>query len=283
MTIDLLRRGALALIALVALALPAAAQLSGSYRGVDEAEGMRLELRAAGGGYTGTFVDRTGAARPFSAEAVGGRAEAVVPFEGFNASLVVVPEPIGAQALVTPLDPSGRPLAEEMRALPFLRAGVSLPDSPDRYLPPPGGPVPAMDARGFASSYPFWPPLAAAYGWEGVAPRYRTVIRLFPLVQTDLLWKLCQSPERLGGLGEALRGQNVTCQEVLSAFDAMRRGGGFERFKADVARERRTLLATLDCATDYTSTRAACDAAGAETARRALSMETAATTLARYR
>ena len=273
----------LALALGVAATATAAAELGGRYVGVDAAEGMSIEIAEGGGGFRGSITDKSGRAAPFEAERLQGRAQGVADFGAFRALVSIRPEPIGALAVITPLDAEGRPEVDQTRALPFLREGVERPEAPVRYRPAPERPARAFDARAFAASYPFWPAQGAAYAYEGVEPRLRTVIRLFPLVQTDLLWKLCQAPEPTPGLAEALRGQNVTCAEVLGSMRAAQAGEGFDRFKRDVAAERETLMQALDCANDYTGTDRACEAAGAETARRALSMETAATVLSRYR
>jgi len=143
--------------------------------------------------------------------------------------------------------------------------------------------VRAFDARAFVESYPFWEPQGALWAYEALEPRHRTVIRLFALVQADLLWKLCQSPQRGAGLAEALRGQGVVCADVVNAVAAAQAGGAFDRFKANVAQERALLVATLDCGDKYVAHGPGCADAARETARRAVSMETAATVLRRYR
>lgn len=158
-----------------------------------------------------------------------------------------------------------------------------MPQQPRRFLPAPTGPVRAFDARAFVESYPFWEPLGALWAYEALEPRHRTVIRLYPLVQTDLLWKLCQSPQRGAGLAEALRGQGVVCADVMNAIAAAQTSGAFDRFKSDVAKERALLVTTLDCGDKYVSHGPGCAEASRETARRAVSMETAATVLRRYR
>jgi hypothetical protein len=150
-------------------------------------------------------------------------------------------------------------------------------------MPPPTTPPRAIEPRSFVSSYPFWPPLSVAMAYEALEPRFRSVVKLYPLVQADLLWKLCASPQRTPGIAEALRGQGLGCAEVASAFDAMQRGDGFNRFKRDVAADAAILIDALGCADDLRRTDPACARAGRETAARAVSMETAATVLERYR
>lgn len=273
----------LALLVAALWAFAAQADLPGAYVGVGEAAGMRLEIVEDSRGLSGTATLGDGVRRAFRAERAGAAAEAAVETEEGSLWLHVAPEAIGVVVTAIPFDGEGALRADRAQALAFVREGVTMPDAPERFLPPPEGPVRVVDARSFVSSYPFWPPMAAAWGWDGVEPRFRSVIRMFPLVQADILWTLCRAPQRTQGLGEALAGQGVTCEQVVSAVRRMQEGPAFDRFKADVARERRTLMTVLSCARDHTRQRADCGEAAAETARRAVSMETAATALARYR
>lgn len=273
----------LLLIAVVLWAPAAVAELAGVYLGVGASAGMRVELSAQGDGFAGVFTDADGVARPFTADRLGEDAETAIELSSGPAFLRISPEPIGARVVIVPFDAEGRLLVAASRAFAFLREGVDAPHLPERFIPAPTGPLRAIEARAFVASYPFWEPLAASWGYAAVEPRLRTVIRLFPLVQTDLLWKLCQNPGRAEGLAEALRGQGVTCAEVTGAIRAAQAGPAFDRFKRDVAAERATLMVALACADDFTRTQQDCARAGAETARRALSMDTAATVLSRYR
>jgi hypothetical protein len=273
----------LALLAALFWAVVAHADLPGAYVGVGEAAGMRVELRADGAGFRGEITLGDGERRDFRAEAAGAMAEAAIETADGALWLHFAPEAIGVVVTVVPFDAEGALRADRSQALPFVREGVTMPDAPERFLPPPEAPVRVVDARSFVSSYPFWPPMSAAWGWDGVEPRFRSVIRMFPLIQADILWTLCRAPQRTAGLGEALAGQGVTCAEVVSAVRRMQESDAFDRFKRDVARERRLLMTVLSCSRDLTRQRPECADAGAETARRAVSMETEATALARYR
>jgi hypothetical protein len=261
----------------------ATAELSGAYRGIGEADGMRLEVERAGGGYRGALVGTDGKRLPFRLEGSAKGAEGRIEDGDLTLFLRIAERPMGLEAVIVPVDAEGGLHVAETRALAFLRPGLDLPEQPARSLPPPARRGQRVEARGFVGSFPFWPPLAVAWGYEGLEPRFRTTIRLFPLVQADLLWKLCQSPERTPGIADALRGQGLECAGVLKAFDRMRAGEGWDRFKRAVAGERAILLQVLDCADDLTRTQRDCSAAAGETAERALSMETAATALARFR
>ncbi len=277
-------RRAICTLAMLGLGAAAgAADLAGRYAGLEDARGMALELRRQGDGYAGTLTTPGDGRQDFAAAAAGEGAEAQVSLGGATAYLRILPEPMGVSVLALPLDARGLPTAEGGRALAFLREGVPLPAPPARWVPPPAGPVRAMDAAGFVSSYPFWPAQSAVRGYEALEPRFRSVIRLFPLLQADLLWKLCASPERSPAIAEALRGQGATCADVAAAMDRIQRAGAFARFKADAEVERDLAMQTMRCSDDLRRSDPDCRRAGAETARRAVSMDTAATALARYR
>ncbi|SEA18880.1 hypothetical protein [Rubrimonas cliftonensis] len=277
---------ALAVAASVAasVAAPAAAQaLQGAYVGLGAADGMRLEIDRDGARFDGALIEADGARRTFEADALGASAETVTAFGGERVYLRVMPEPAGATVVIAPISAEGVLDAGRTRALAFRREGLDAPPQPSRYLPPPTGPTPFFDARAFVDSYPFWPPLSASWAYEAVEPSLRTLIRLYPLVQTDLLWKLCQSPRRTEGLAEALRGQGVVCETVVQALRAAQGSDVFNRYVRDVAAERAELLVALGCAENYARNDARCAASAQDTARRAVSMETAGTVLARYR
>lgn len=261
----------------------ASAQVLGRYVGIDAAEGMRITVEGSEAQARGTLRRADGSSIAFTGEIVEDVLEAAFSEGGERIYMRLLAEPIGARVVMIPFDGENQLRVDRTAAYAFLREGVSLPQRPTRFMPPPERPVRAMDARAFVSSFPFWPPLSVALGYEGVAPRHRTLIKLYPIVQADLLWKLCASPERTGGIAEALRGQGVTCQEVAQAFRQMQRSGSFDRFKRSVAEESRLLMTALLCADDLTRSEARCRDVASETARRAVSMDTVATVLARYR
>lgn len=258
----------------------AAADLAGRHVGIGEADGMVLDLKPGGRGLRGALTLPDGVEYAVDAERVGEAAEAALTMPEGPVFLRLTPHPSGLIATLAPLGPGGTIERGAVRAYAFVPEGTPMPDIPTRFLPEPSAPPRAMDAEAFVASYPFWSPLAAAWGYDAVAPRYRTVIRLFPLVQADLLAKICRSPERTRGIAEALAGQGVTCQDVINRTPES--GGAKARFDEAVARERRLLRTALDCATDLTRTRDECARASEETARRAASMETVGTALARF-
>lgn len=261
----------------------ASAQFAGRYVGIDAAQGMRIELSVSGDQGRGTLFRKDGTSVRFSGEVVEDTLEAAFTEDRRRVYLRLIAEPIGARVVMVPFDTDHQLRVDQTEAYAFLREGVSLPSPPARFLPPPDKPVKFIDAQAFVSSYPFWPPLSVALAYEGLEPRYRTVVKLFPVVQADLLWKLCASPERTPGIAEALRGQGLSCTDVNNAFRAMQAGPAWDRFKKAVAPEAAQLMLALGCAEDHRRNDPACRKAAQETAKRALSMDTAATVLARFR
>jgi hypothetical protein len=276
-------RLALAIWLVVLGAVAAWAQVEGRYNGLDAASGMVLTIEESGSRAGGTLTMEDGREIGFRGEVVGETVEATFTDGGVRVYLRAVTEPIGARVVLVPMDEQNQLRVDRTRSYAFLREGVALPERPTRYMPPPTSPPRAIEPRAFVSSYPFWPPLSVAMAYEALEPRFRSVVKLYPLVQADLLWKLCASPQRTPGIAEALRGQGVGCADVMAAFEEMQRSGSFDRFKRDVASVRDTLVTTLGCADDLRRLEPACRDAASETARRAVSMETAGTVLARYR
>ncbi len=220
----------------------AAAQdrLDGTYLGIDDAEGARIRIAPDPGGFTGTFSDAQGNSRKFKADRVEDAAEAVMEMDGQTVLLRIAPLPFGAQVSIIPLRADGSMALEFSRALGFIREGVRLPEKPDAFVdaPLPGKPV---AGNGFVESYQFWSPEGVVNGYLGLPDRFRTLLRMFPAVQLDVIWKLCLAPQADRALGIALRGQGVACPEVVDAIaqdaadEPLRRVQGRGRRRAPVA------------------------------------------------
>lgn len=262
---------------------PAAAQgLVGSYFGIGDAEGLTLTIRREGEGFAGTLGDASGTGQDFVSEDVGGGAEFVADLDGRPAFLQATAVPAGVSVAWTPIDPSGVVQAGETRILAFLRDGTVLPDLPEVFVPPPA-PGAMVSGNAFLQSYEFWSPDGVVAGYEALPQKFRTVMRMFPLVQLDVIRRLCLAPGGGRAQAVALRGQGLACGEVTALFAAMQGDGRLERFRADLVAEREILSLTVLCADFYTVDRAQCDDASRLLAERAVSMETAATALRRYR
>jgi hypothetical protein len=273
----------LRLLALLCLLSPLAAhaEFPGRYVGIDAADGMRLELEAARGArLTGSLDLGFGDPIAFQAEEVDGVVEAALATADRAYFAQIIEDGPGVVARLTPVDREGRLYPEEASTFAFVPEGTPIPDLPTRFIPEPRGPIRTIEPRSFVVSYPLWSAQGAAWGYDAVPERYRTVIRLYPLVQADLLRKICRSPQRTRGIAEALDGQGVTCDDVTRALPESAPGS---RFDAAVEGERRLLAQALACARKLLRRDPKCAEAGRETARRAASMETVRTVLARYR
>ncbi|MEM7546528.1 MAG: hypothetical protein AAF367_13405 [Pseudomonadota bacterium] len=281
----LTRAGFVMLAGLMGLS-SAQAQLSGGYRGLDEAAGMELRFSGSGAALEGVFVDGSGARRDFAATTLPGGAEATIDRDGRQVYLFFTEEPLGLSMIAIPLDADGSFQSDQTQALAFLKEGVDAPPKPNRYVPPPDGPGGTVDPLAFVESYAFWPSLNVGYGYDMVRGRYRTLIRLHAVVQTDIVWKLCRGSSSQVGLAEALRGQGVNCDEVLSKFETMMRSPNavetFNGYRRDVEAQKLALVEAIRCSIDYRRSDPECKRAGARVARAATSLETVKTVLDRY-
>ncbi|MFV0475676.1 MAG: hypothetical protein ACK5MQ_15945 [Pikeienuella sp.] len=263
----------------------ALAELQGGYHGVDAAEGMRLSFSGSGGSLSGELSGQ-GETISFSADKLPSGAQAKSSFKGRDAYFIFTEEPLGVSVTVIPLGPGDTAMADQTVAMIFLRDGVVEPPRPARYVPPPSGPGGTIDPRAFVESYAFWPSANVAHGYAMVRGRYRTLIRLHPVVQADILWKLCRAPTASAALSDALRGQGVTCDDVLGAFGRMMTPGGsveaFNRFRQDVEAQKEALVEAILCSIDYRRNDPECKRAGARVAQAAVSLETVKSVLGRY-
>lgn len=273
----------LAVFLLCATLTPALAEgLSGTFYGVDEAAGASIEIRPDPGGFRGTFFDAQGNSQKFSADRNGDAAEAVLGMGGRTVLMRVSPLPFGVEVVVVPFDEAGKLVPAEGWRLSFVRAGLTLPKPGPEFIPPPKGSAGRVTANGFLASYQFWSPTGVRDGYLAMADRSQTLIRLFPAVQLDVIWKLCLAPDGGRALALALRGQGVSCKKVIEGIAAAQRTGAFDRFKAEVAAELGVLRPAVHCAEGFPESKATCDRAARELSKQAISLDTAATVLARH-
>ncbi len=280
-----MRRLLLALLAWVLATTLAAAQdtLDGTYLGIDEASGARIEIESDSEGFTGTFVDSRGASQSFKADRVDDAAEAVLDMDGQTVLMRVAPLPFGAQVSIVPVRPDGTLAIDASRALAFVRKGVQLPERPEGFVDAPQHSGERVAGNAFIESYQFWPPEGVVNGYLAIPDRFRTLMRMFPAVQLDVIWKLCLAPDGDRALGVALRGQDVSCREVVDTIADVQRRNRFDDYKAEVEVDRQALQTSIRCADGYVVSRATCDAASRRLAEAAVSMRTAGMVLSKYR
>lgn len=276
---------ALAGLLMLSWSLPALAAdaLNGSYFGIDDAEGASISISPDSEGYRGIFYDARGNSQKFEADRQGDVAEAVLDMDSLTILMRMVPLPYGAEVAIIPFDGEGRLLLDSARLLNFVRQGVSLPNAPKDYSDPPRNAGETIAANAFLASYQFWDPLGVVNGYLGLPERFRPLMRMFPAVQLDVIWKLCLAPSADRALASALRGQGVACPEVLQTIANTQRTGQFNSYKAEVEDERSVLRLVVRCADGYVESKQACDTASQRLSKAAVSLRTAAGVLARYR
>jgi hypothetical protein len=261
----------------------ASEELSGVYYGVDDATGASIQIRPDPGGYRGTFFDAQGKSQAFSADRAGDAAEAILDMDGRTVLMRMFPLPYGAEVSLIPLDEKGRLVAAAARVLNFVRMGLELPQPDSDFVEAPRDYTGRVTGNGFLASYEFWNPTGVRNGYLSLPDRFRTLMRLFPAVQLDVIWKLCLAPSPERALALALRGQGVSCPEVIEGIAKTQRSGSFVTYKAEVAEQRDTLRMSVRCADGYPEARKDCDRAASALSRQAVSLDTAATVLNRYR
>lgn len=271
------------LIVLGAAAAPRAAELSGVLYGIDDATGASIEIHPDPGGYTGTFYDAQGHSQKFKADRHGDSAEAVLDMDHRTVLMRVDPLPFGAEVSIVPVDKKGNLDLPAGRKLTFVRTGLNLPKPGPDFMPAPRDGRGRIAANGFLASYEFWDPTGVRNGYLSLAERFRTLMRLFPAVQLDVIWKLCLAPNADKALGMALRGQGVTCKQVIDGIAHTQTSGSFNDYKALVDAQKANLRMTVRCADGYPEKPGACDKASQALAKQAITLDTAGTVLARFR
>lgn len=280
-----MRRLVFALLAWLLATAVAAAQetLDGTYIGIDAAAGARIDISPDSQGFTGTFEDPQGRSQSFKADRVDDAAEAVLDMDGQTVLMRVAPLPFGAQVSIVPLRPDGTLAIEFSRSLAFVRKGVALPEKPEAFVEAPQHLGERVAGNAFVESYQFWGPEGVVNGYLALPDRFRTLMRMFPAVQLDVIWKLCLAPDGQRALGIALRGQDVACPEVVDTIAEVQRKNRFDEYKAEVNQDRESLQTSIKCADGYVASRATCDAAAKRLAEAAVSLRTAGMVLSKYR
>lgn len=265
-----------ALAGLLLMLLPAAAQqaprLGGTYYGIDAAQGITLSLQPSGSGYSGSLTAGAGGQAGITARGEGLEAVGPLTLRGQPGTVRLSPRPLGLSMIWTPSG-GGAPLVYVFRS-----QAVDLPPVPAGYQPPPpsGGRV---DPVAFAYSYEFWPADDVGRTYDAMQDKYRVILRTYPAVHTDVLWKLCQADLAPTSLAAALRGQGVTCASLEAGLKRGQASGGFERFKERVRSEREDAVLAIECARGI-HTDQICASAAARTQRAAASLDTAAAFIA---
>ena len=272
-------------VCFVGTVVPVAAQetLNGRYYGIDEAAGASIIIAPDSQGFRGTFFDPQGNSQDFEADKVDDAAEAVLDMDSRTVLLRMAPLPYGAQVSLVPFDAQGNLILEASRSLGFVREGFKLPEMPAEFTAAPREPGQTVAGNAFLVSYQFWEPSGVVNGYVGLPDRFRTLMRMFPAVQLDVIWKLCLAPGADRALAVALRGQGVGCPEVLDGIANAQRSGRFNAYKDEVESERRSLRMSVRCADGYVESREDCDAAARRLSKQAVSMRTAAMVLQSYR
>jgi hypothetical protein len=274
-----------AVLALLLAAAPAWAQilLDGTYEGMNEAEGAVIRIEPDPGGFTGTFRGTDGSEQRFEADRRGDQAETVLDLAAGAVLMQMTPLPYGAEVVFIPFRPDGTLDLDRATLRTFLREGLSLPERPEGYVEAPLDARELIAANSFLASYEFWRPAGVVNGYLSLAPRHRTLMRLFPAVQLDVIWKLCLAPKADRALALALDGQGVSCDEVIAGIAAAQGSGRFDAYKEEVAEAREAMRVQVRCADGYVMAPGVCERSARTVAEAAVSLDTAASVLDRYR
>lgn len=258
--------------------------LTGTFEGVDDAAGASLVIEhGEGEELRGTFYDAHGNSQAFVATRTGETAEAVIDMDQRRVAMRMGALPFGLRVVLAPTDAEGSPNFRAGRVLHFVREGLDVPTPDPDFVRAPEHGRGRITANSFLASYEFWSPEGVRNGYLSLPDRFRTLMRLFPAVQLDVIWKLCLAPEADRALATALRGQGVSCPEVSEGIANAQRQGRFEAYKAEVREQRSSLRTSVRCADGYPTPRSECDRAAAQLSAQAVALDNAATVLARYR
>lgn len=256
----------------------AAAQsgFSGQFRGLDDASGLTISLSQSGNNVQGRIAAPDGSGQVLSGALNGGAVESALVYRGQQGRARITLQPLGLAVIWSANNGTG----EEVVFL-FRRNDLQVPQPSSAYVPPPPpNMLGVSDPVSFLHSYEFWPPDDVSRIYSAIEDRFRTLIQMFPAVQTDVIWKLCGSVVPSDKLASALRGQGVTCAMIDTTLKAAQSDGRFNRYKERVRREKVDALLAVECARGN-HTASTCAEAARRTQAAATALETVATVLNR--
>lgn len=260
---------------LVFLTFATAQELEGTYRGMDGARGITIQLARGGNGYVGEIASTSGGGATLNAEAVPGGARGPLMLQGQPGTVELTARPVGLSMVWRP-DSGGSELVYA-----FRREQLALPAPPAGYTDPPPPGATRVNPLDFLNSYEFWEAAQVARTYDGLDDKYRVIIKTFATVHTDVLWKLCRAPTAPAQLVDALRGQGVNCVDVQKKIKASQETGGFMRFKQAVRVQKVDALLAIECARGI-NTADICTRAAQRTQQAALSLQTAGSVLEQF-
>lgn len=252
-----------------------AQDISGTYSGIDGAQGIAVRLSRGGSGYQGEISAATGRQAQLDLQATTAGARGPLVLQGQNGTVEFLEKPLGLSMVWRP-DFGGQELVYA-----FRHERLALPTPPAGYKDPPPHGATRVNPMDFLNSYEFWEAAQVGRAYDGMDDKYRVIIKSFATVHTDILWKLCRAPTAPVQLVDALRGQGVTCAEVQSRIRAAQSTGGFSRFKQAVQAQKYDALKAVECARGI-NTADICTRAAQRTQQAVLSLETAGSILSRY-
>ena len=252
-----------------------AQELSGTYRGLDGASGITIQLARGGNGYVGQISSGSGGGTALTAEEIPGGARGPLTLQGQPGVVELLFRPVGLSMLWRPN--SGG--AELVYA--FRREQLALPTPPAGFQQPPPQGATRVNPIDFLNSYEFWEAAQVARAYDGLDDKFRVIMKSWAVVHTDMLWKLCRAPVAPEQLTDALRGQGVTCSQVQQKIKESQATGAFVNFKREVQREKADVLRAVECARGI-NTSSVCTRAAQRTQQAALSLETVGSVLRRF-
>jgi hypothetical protein len=242
----------------------------GVYNGIGEASGQTLKVMRSAGKL---YVNYSQASQTFVADQEGDWLQGV----DVNQQELLYRlrrEAVGISLIRVPLNV--QPDAEELpNIFYFIEQGVSLPQLPEDFIEEPSASQSEIDTIAFLKSYPFWSPQAVAVGYALVPDTFKSVIQLYPYVQTDLAWKICQASvaERRNVSPILLRTQGATCESILETMQDVQMKKKFTSYKETVDLQSRDAQDAIACARGEKMTKE-CDTISKKTADYALNIKT---------
>lgn len=240
-------------VCIVLLSIPVFAadskQWIGTFNGIDAAEDQVLIIRQDQNNSTQYTITYSAISRPFIAVQEQNWLQGIVDVEGNRNIYRLYRESVGIRLVNLNVE---NVQTASTNAMYFVEEGTVLPLLPQNFMNEPDNTVRSIDAITFLESYPFWSPQGVQTGYQIIPENFKSVIKLYPYVQTDIAWKVCQQDNvarnNNGVAARLLRAQNVTCTHIIKQMKTIQRQNKFTTYKRTVDTQSKDAQNAIACA-----------------------------------
>ena len=129
----------------------------------------------------------------------------------------------------------------------YRRSDLVLPEKGRFYRNAPEKDDYFLSSPNFIDSYAFWTGEEVAHAYELLSYKEQGIIKLFPYVSAEILFKLCRAPLKNAGVIKLTKHHNISCNNISDAFYNLYNSINFKDFYIHLAQEKKLLSNIFAC------------------------------------